>query len=68
MFKQAKSNLLSLAVVIYLMTIFVHCNEPDLEVHNTFKPEQCARKAKVTDILTLHYKGTLENGQVFDTR
>lgn len=43
-------------------------SEPDLEIHYTFKPEPCKRKAKVTDILTLHYKGTLENGLVFDSR
>mgnify|MGYP000940823061 CR=1 FL=1 len=44
------------------------CAEPDLEIHNTFKPEQCSRKAKVTDVLTLHYKGALDNGEVFDSR
>lgn len=43
-------------------------DEPELEIHNTFKPEDCNRKAKVTDVLTLHYKGTLENGEVFDSR
>lgn len=68
MLKTAKNTLLSLAVAIYIVTIFVSANEPDLEVHNTFKPEQCARKAKVTDVLTLHYKGTLQNGEVFDSR
>lgn len=40
----------------------------ELEVHNTFKPETCDRKAKATDVITLHYKGTLQNGQVFDSR
>lgn len=50
------------------MTTSVQCEEPELEIHNTFKPENCARKSKVTDILTLHYKGTLENGNVFDSR
>lgn len=42
--------------------------EKELEIHYTFKPENCDRKAKVTDLVTLHYKGTLENGQVFDSR
>lgn len=54
--------------VICLALSFVHCEEADVEVHNTFKPENCPRKARVTDILTLHYKGTLENGEVFDSR
>lgn len=42
--------------------------EPDLEIHNLFKPDDCQRKAKATDIITVHYKGTLENGRVFDSR
>lgn len=43
-------------------------DEGKLEIHNTFKPDSCNRKAKVTDILTLHYKGALQNGQEFDSR
>lgn len=40
----------------------------ELEIHNTFKPENCDRKAKATDVITLHYKGTLqETGHVFDS-
>lgn len=42
--------------------------EGELEIHNLFKPENCERKAKVTDVLTLHYKGTLQDGHVFDSR
>lgn len=34
---------------------------PELEIHNTFKPETCDRKAKPTDIITLNYKGTLKD-------
>lgn len=71
MFKLYNNSLLTLVIItIYLMTIsFVSAtDEADLEIHNTFKPEQCKRKAKVTDILTLHYKGTLQNGEVFDSR
>lgn len=40
----------------------------DLEIHYTFKPEQCDRKAEVTDMLTLHYTGALADGKVFDSR
>lgn len=43
-------------------------NKPELEIHNTFKPDTCDRKAKVTDLLTLHYKGTLHGSdKVFDS-
>lgn len=65
-----KIVLFSLTIVIYMMTFsnFIDCKEPELEIQNTFKPEPCKRKAKVTDILTLHYKGTLADGQVFDSR
>lgn len=55
-------------IVMGLAIDLVLCGEPELEIHHTFKPEQCLRKAKVTDILTLHYKGTLEDGTVFDSR
>lgn len=46
----------------------IHCDQTNLEVHNLFKPEDCQRKAKATDVITVHYKGTLENGRVFDSR
>lgn len=62
------SQLVVAAVTVILTVNSVQCNEPELEIHNTFKPEQCPRKAKVTDILTLHYKGTLKSGEVFDSR
>ena len=42
--------------------------EDGLVIHNTFKPDACDRKAKTTDVLTLHYKGYLEGSeQVFDS-
>lgn len=61
-------NILFLTVVINSLAQIISCEEAELEIHNTFKPEDCKRKAKVTDILTLHYKGALENGEVFDSR
>lgn len=62
----------SLFVIISFIVTTVHSNDsenlPELEIHNTFKPENCDRKARSTDVLTLHYKGTLEDGHVFDSR
>lgn len=63
-----KSNFVLMLTVISSLFGIIVADEPDLEIHYTFKPEQCKRKAKVTDILTLHYKGTLEDGTVFDSR
>lgn len=70
---------LCLAVVLVLYSIistntFVSASDEknpenlEVEIHNTFKPETCDRKARATDVVTLHYKGTLkETGHVFDS-
>ena len=64
-----KLSLFTCAITVMCLATLSRCSdEPDLEVHNTFKPEDCKRKARVTDVLTLHYKGTLQNGEVFDSR
>lgn len=57
-------------IALSLLQLSVAGNEQagELEVHNTFKPESCSRKAKVTDVVTLHYKGSLQNGEVFESR
>lgn len=54
----------------YLIVSLVECQDKSgLEIHDTFKPENCARKAKAIDILTVHYKGYLKEGNtVFDSR
>lgn len=42
--------------------------EDGLEIHYTFRPEACERKARTTNVLTLHYKGYLEGTEtVFDS-
>lgn len=58
----------SFIFLLSFLVVVVQANEAELEIHNTFKPEVCERKAKPTDVLTLHYKGTLEGGKVFDSR
>lgn len=64
-----KLSLFTCAITVLCLSSLSRCDsEPDLEVHNTFQPENCPRKAKVTDVLTLHYKGTLQSGEVFDSR
>lgn len=59
---------LLLVAIIALERSEVRADEPDLEIHYTFKPEQCDRKAQATDLLTLHYTGSLADGKIFDSR
>lgn len=67
-----KSNIIYLTLVaqiILFATVWSsESHQPQLEVHNLFKPETCERKARATDVITVHYKGTLDNGKVFDSR
>lgn len=59
---------LSLLVLIDSACSAADGAEPELEIHETFKPEPCERKAKSTDVLTLHYKGYLKDSEkVFDS-
>lgn len=57
-----------------LMVCNINCSaaddaKPEVEIHHLFKPENCARKAKMPDMLTLHYKGNLAaTGEEFDSR
>lgn len=39
----------------------------DLETIVEYKPANCAEKADNGDIVSVHYTGTLENGQMFDS-
>uniref|UniRef100_A0A6G1S4R3 peptidylprolyl isomerase n=1 Tax=Aceria tosichella TaxID=561515 RepID=A0A6G1S4R3_9ACAR len=42
--------------------------EPQLVIHSLFKPEQCDRRAKSTDVLTLHYRGSIQGSDsIFDS-
>lgn len=72
----------TLFVTLSLLAISLNCRadepkatteedaaKPKVEIVHLFKPENCARHAKLTDLLTLHYKGTLEKtGEEFDSR
>lgn len=66
---QYSKTILLLASACLIISL-VECEENSgLEIHNTFKPENCERKAKPIDVLTVHYKGSLkEGGAVFDSR
>lgn len=62
------SILLCAIVLIARQAVADEAGLAELEIHNTFKPENCDRKARATDYLTLHYRGTLEDGKEFDSR
>ena len=40
----------------------------ELHVETTHKPSECSREAKRGDMLSMHYRGTLLDGTVFDSR
>ncbi|CAG2113038.1 unnamed protein product [Medioppia subpectinata] len=57
--------------VICCLIWTVVCDESEaleeLKVEVLFKPEECSRKSAKGDMLSMHYKGTLEDGKEFDS-
>ena len=39
-----------------------------LKIDVVYTPEVCSQKSKNGDMLTMHYKGTLQDGTTFDSR
>lgn len=56
------------AIFVSAQAVSGNTNDAQLETHHLVKNDNCERKARATDVLTVHYKGTLENGEVFDSR
>lgn len=59
---------------LMLSTLLMHIrcevkpHQSELEIHTTFKPEPCTRKAKATDLLSVIYTGQLKGtGVIFDS-
>ena len=40
----------------------------ELNIEVVSKPEECSRRSSKGDMLTMHYRGTLEDGNEFDSR
>ena len=54
---------------IFTSPLFISADEvTELKVETTHKPSQCDREAKRTDMLSMHYRGTLLDGTEFDSR
>lgn len=62
--------LLILALSILVSCQLIICSEEvtELKIETVHKPSDCAREAKRGDLLSMHYKGTLLDGTVFDSR
>ena len=54
-------------LVICLTLHIITCDD-DLKVEVVSKPEECSRSASKGDMLSMHYRGTLEDGTEFDSR
>lgn len=57
---------MTLAVISSFLQLSSAVDELKIEVHH--KPEECLRVSKKNDMLTMHYRGTLEDGTEFDSR
>lgn len=67
-------SLLKMLVKILLIHLvlasvsFLVLAEDELKIDVVTKPDSCDRKTKRGDMLKMHYKGTLMDGTVFDSR
>lgn len=58
--------LLSVTVCLIHLLFVVNGND-ELEIDVLHKPEQCERPAKRGDLISMNYRGTLEDGTEFDS-
>lgn len=65
-FKLGFIFLVILACLVLLENVLADVDELEIEVLE--KPTTCERKAQKSDMLTMNYKGTLEDGTEFDSR
>jgi len=58
--------------IVLFCVVFVSLNsclaEEELKIEVLHKPEDCTEKSKKGQTLSMHYKGTFEDGKQFDSR
>nr|UWK01888.1 FK506 binding protein [Locusta migratoria manilensis] len=60
-------SVLSLAFLGALLAVGCRAKESDFKVEKLFVPDECTEKSKTGDMLTMHYRGTLDDGKQFDS-
>ncbi|XP_046996875.1 FK506-binding protein 2 isoform X2 [Schistocerca americana] len=60
-------SVLSFALLGALLAVGCRAKESDLKVEKLFVPDECTEKSKTGDMLTMHYRGTLDDGKQFDS-
>jgi len=64
-------KIIAKCVIICLISNVISNDEnevlPELKIEVLSKPEECDRKTTKGDMLTMHYRGTLEDGSEFDS-
>lgn len=53
--------------LLAFVSSFVRADVEELEIEVLHKPDSCERKSKKGDMMSMHYKGTLEDGTEFDS-
>eukprot|EP00300_Choanocystis_sp_HF-7_P036476 c52326_g1_i1.p1 GENE.c52326_g1_i1~~c52326_g1_i1.p1 ORF type:complete len:151 (+),score=36.95 c52326_g1_i1:43-453(+) len=60
-------GLVALAMAMVLAMAMAEGGKPQLRIGVLSRPESCDRKSKKGDRLSMHYTGTLESGDKFDS-
>ncbi|XP_015926487.1 uncharacterized protein [Parasteatoda tepidariorum] len=60
-------SLFSLVLLSFTLFNIVYCDESELDIEVTQKAEKCDRKSKKGDLLSMHYRGSLDDGKEFDS-
>ena len=59
---------LALAVAATAAATSAQASNAELQVETLHKPSECARQARRGDMLSMHYRGSLDDGSEFDSR